>query len=261
MSDKLFKDHGKSASAASDNDDGEIDYVAHYTRDGEIDIKQLAKGKYHADERIAQYEKEQADLRAELDKRLTYENLLAKIDASGRTPSDKVSKTDNSSNAESEEKETRSHEDNSKRLSPGEIEEMVRNTISKEATRSSMASNISQVKQALTATWGANYERTLLQKASELGLTPEYMENLAANSPKALLTLVGASTQASKPTSSLPPMTSVNGSASNQSKNLEPGTFNFYEKLRKEDPRTYFSPRVQNEMMKNAKEKGDAFYR
>lgn len=239
---------------ASQDQGGEIDYVAHYTKDGKApDLAEISKGKYHADMHITRLEKEQAELRKELDKRLTYEELMAKIETV-KSPTSKPERVERTEDEQIEKTP------NSNSLDLAKVEEIMRKTYQQESVKASQQRNIEQVKDVLTKTWGAGFERSLEQKANDLGVTKEYMDNLAATSPKAFLTLVGV-TEAVRPSvaGSLPPPTRVEGRSDGGKSNVK--NMAYYNKMMTDNPREYWTPRVQNEIHEMARTMGDAFYK
>ncbi len=253
----LFTGKSPAGNVEDKPDQGEVDYVAHYTKDGKApDLSEIAKGKYHADQHIARLEQEQANLRKELDKRLTYEEVIAKIEAA-KTSSKPVARVEENADEHANEKpHTPSNE-----LDLSKVEELMRKTYQQESVKAQQAKNIEQIKDTLVKSWGAGYERALSQKAEELGLSKEYMDNLAASSPKAFLALVGVQdTPRANPSSSLPPQSRVEGRPGSNDRS---GVKNmaYYNKLMQTDPREYWTPRVQNEIHEQARIQGDAFYK
>lgn len=234
--------------------DDEIDYIAELTKDGkEPDLKALAKGKWHADQRIAQYEQEQAELRKELEKRLSWEELSSKLDSLGKTtpvaspPSSPVSPDERIENDKA----------NRDGLTPSAIEELVRQTVAKEESRKTQVGNLQSVKQTLQRTLGANYETVLRQRMQQLNLDQASVEEIAAKSPNALYALIGVDPgTTSNPTGGLPPRSSSNVVGKTMVKNEA-----YYENLYRTDPKTYFSPKVQNEKFQMAKQLGADFYK
>ena len=143
-----------------------------------------------------------------------------------------------------------------------EVQKLLDEKWSEKVTQDSRSKNLEYVKERLNETIGNNYVERLNQTATELGLSREYLTNLAQTEPKAFLKLVGAETP--KPSSSggdlFTPDPNLNSSGLNfrgeGKKNWE-----YYEKIRKEDKSRYFSPQVQNEMFKQLAEMGDDFYK
>lgn len=73
------------------------------------------------------------------------------------------------------------------------LQEMVQRTLSQEQAKTVAASNIQQVRTALVSKFGEKAQEEVKARASELGLTMEQIDGMAASSPKALLHLFGAS--------------------------------------------------------------------
>jgi hypothetical protein len=255
----LFGNNSNPAPQDHAGADDDIDYVAALTKDGkEPDIKELAKGKYHADQHIAKIEREQEELRKELEKRLSWEELASKLDKITAKPTEVTSHQP--SNAPNMARESNNENDKATirdGLTPQQIEELVRQTVTKEESRKASAVNIQAVKQTLQKTLGANYESVLLQKVSQLGLDKQYVEEIAAKSPAAFYALIGVQPDnAPNPTGGLPPRSSSNVVGKQSTKNEA-----YYENIRKTDPKTYFSPKIQNEMFQMAKQMGADFYK
>lgn len=112
--------------------------------------------------------------------------------------------------------------------------------------------NVMTVHNELTKQYGDAAASVLRQRAQELGVSVERLKDMAAESPRAVLELFpkkGANP--GSPKGDLNTTTQDQGSAKN---------FAAWEKLRREDPKTYFTPAVQQRIMRDAKELGSAFY-
>lgn len=99
----------------------------------------------------------------------------------------------------------------------------------------------------------------VISKASELGLQPSEMKELAAKSPKAFLATMGINAEV-KPSSFSTPASS--GDVRIDNINLgEPksNTYAFYEKLRKSNPSLYGTLKIQQALMKDAMDNPDFF--
>lgn len=124
----------------------------------------------------------------------------------------------------------------------------------REANRRKIA-NVEAVKAKMLETYGPNYGDTLKNVAGQMGVTPEYLENVAATSPQAFLRLVGTNREApgfTPPDSSRPQ--DYQPSAGGAKK------LSYYKELQKKDKAAYFSPAVQNQMYKDAVALKEAFY-
>ena len=80
------------------------------------------------------------------------------------------------------------------------------------------------------------------------------MSNLAATAPKAFLEMV-LKTPVDVP-GVTPPRSAINGTSFSQQKQKG---WSFYEKIRQENPRLYWSPKMQNEIHREAQRQGLEF--
>ncbi len=204
----------------------------------------LAKGKLESDRFIEQLKREQAELRQELNTRLSLEEFLDQQKALSNTQVPEVpTQTTRTENVES--------------LTKAEISAIVRDALTYEKTTASQAENMNYVRSELINSWGPDYTKKLAAQAADLGVDKEFLNNLAATKPKAFLKLVQAQApQAVDTTSVTPPRSSVRVNTNTSGMKNE----TYYAKLRKSDPKTYFSPAVQAERHQMAQRLGTAFF-
>lgn len=133
-----------------------------------------------------------------------------------------------------------------------------------ERERERVQSNIDIVAQRLIETFGSEDKarEVVAAKAKELGVTPKFLQQIAATSPNAFFKQIDL---AGKP--NIVPNASkgtVNTSAlGGLNTGTEPtlNTYKYFQKLKDEKGMAYFlSPSVQNAMHKAALEMGDTFY-
>lgn len=136
------------------------------------------------------------------------------------------------------------------------IEETLNSLLTRRETEARHARNAQTVKETLVKTFGPNYVVHLTQKASELGMSTEAMNVLAAQSPAAFLTLVGAASKAADQ-QILPPTSSMTTQARPAVSGQK--TRSYYRQLMKSDLQKFLSPSIQNEMHEQATRLGDAF--
>lgn len=85
-------------------------------------------------------------------------------------------------------------------LDEGQIAELVNRTLTAKEAQAKSQANQLEVVTSLQTVFGADAEKKFLEKASELGMSVQEMNALAAKSPKAVLTMLGVnSQQAHKP--------------------------------------------------------------
>lgn len=231
----------------------EIDYVAamsqKFNKDGQLDVAGLAKGKYEADEHIKTVEAEMAELRRELDTRVSLQDFLDKQKTQQVTPPVSSSQqTSVSQGTQGNEPTPPKKED---------IAELVKQAILQEKTAVTREQNIQHSVSELTKMYGATYVDKLTKVASDLGVGKEFLNELAATQPKAFLKLVADNQPTVSPNAYVPPRT--NGT---QTTTATAGarTWTYYQNLKKSDPKTYFASNTQNEMHREALRQGDAFY-
>lgn len=208
----------------------------------------LAKAYTHADTFIGNLKNENEELRKELEKRLAAEELLAKARNTPVPPANPP---------------PANQPNDVKPLSENDLVEKIRAVQREDQERKAATSNIETVAQRLADHYGDpdKANAAIKAKATELGVSVDFLKSVAAQSPKAFFNQFGLDQEA-KPqpgarqevnAAALAAQVKVSGAS-------KPGTYEFYKTLRKENPSLYFSPTIQNQMHKDALEKGDAFY-
>lgn len=231
-------------------DDEDKDYLAEYVGEGKPfkDERALAKGKAHSDAFIKQLQGELAGLRKELDSRLQLEEFLQEVK---KTPPSQVPTptpvVSNQGTNQGERTEVKAED----------IRNLVSETLLMERTKQTQDSNLNFVRQELTKAYGNDFGNKLDQVAKELGLTKEYMTTMASNSPQAFLKLVGTPAAPSRGPADVAPPRSTVSAPSHAAVDKDRERF---EKLRKENPREYWSPRVQSEIHRLSLERGKSIY-
>lgn len=217
----------------------------------------LAKAKAESDRFIQQLQGELAGIRQELSTRQTLEELMTKV-GSGRAPENTPGNNQNLSGDDDGK--------NVKSFSEEDIARLVEDRLSKAERARVQNSNLETVKQALQESFGSDYVTHLKAKAAELGVSEEYLNSMAKDTPKAFLKLVeaGEAKRATPVAGSLfTPPSGANIHSTNQSKGFSPtGTpkMSFYENIKRTDPVKYWSPEVQNKMHKDAIALGESFF-
>lgn len=142
-------------------------------------------------------------------------------------------------------------------LTQEDIERFIENKMQRDTETKTKTSNLSQVQEKLQSLYGPNFATIVQQKASELGVGTDFLTDLAAKQPKAFYRLLGVEDRQPQRDMFAPPSTVFVPSTVNTGQ-----TWSYYEKLRKDKPTEYYSPKVQNDMMKQLNELGqEAFYK
>jgi len=126
----------------------------------------------HAQHHIENLEQEMANLREDLAKRKAVEDVLQEIN---KIPTDSVTEP---------------------QLTPEQLDELIDTRLATKEAQTVAKSNYSEVANKLTEVYGdkAKAEEVYGQKAKDLGLSVDYINSLAAQSPKAVFELFGINT-------------------------------------------------------------------
>lgn len=200
-------------------------------------IEDLAKGKVEADTFIEHLKKEMSELRDELKSKATTEEILKslKMEQNQPAPSDA----------------------NQAIAKPEDIANMIRTEISQAEMTRIANENIKQANEVLVTKLGTPEKAIefLASKSKELGLSVNKLQSMAAESPVALYSLLGLNNSQSKPNDKPVGLSSqVNTSITEPAGQLVKGTKAYYDNMRRTNKAQYFSPAIQNEIMKAAKE-------
>lgn len=118
-------------------------------------------------------------------------------------------------------------------------------------------SNLSRVQQTLRERLGNNYQAVLSEQRDALHLSDKEVNDLAKKSPEAFFRVMGINQMNQDNTFQTPPR-SVSRSDSFAPTVVKRG-WDYYQKLKRSDPNLYYSPKIFNQMLKDAEELGDAF--
>lgn len=215
------------------------------------DNEALAKGKWESDNYAARLEAELAEARSEIQTRITLEDAIREIKATGQAQAP--------SNSQAHQPSEPAPQANApKQLSQDELDALLEAKLNKRQEQDLATRNLEQVRSELARVWGNSSKANLEQKVIELGVSREFLDAMAARSPKAFMKLVGiegaASAQAPDFT---PPRPSINSPLGNPS-----GTKNwaYFQKMLRDDPKQYHDKKTQLEIYKLAREQGEKFY-
>lgn len=218
------------------------------------DPEELAKGKWESDTYIQTLEQKLDSLRKELEQRETAAEIADRIKSqmANQTPSNRQPNPAGEENGGGNDDLTQQKMEG---LSKEELLKLL-----DERDRSTVAQkNRIEVSRVLNEKIGATAPKWLADKARELGVTKEYLQQQAEVSPKAFFNLVGLNqTQAPSGTGFTPPQSSINTSALDTG--TQTRTNKYYEKLFKENPKLRFDPKLTVQMHKDAQKLGESFF-
>lgn len=210
----------------------------------------LAKAKLESDRFIEKLQNEQRELREELAKRLSAEEALRRAQEAASTPP--------------REPPAQSDAKPATQQAP-DISSEVERVLQKREQESAVKRNIDQVTTKLQDLYGTvdKAAEVVRNKSQELGMSVDALQRLAAENPKAFFKLIGVEDKPAGDVGTSSWGAKKNATAMKSAATVSaitPGTYKYYEEIRKTDPAAYFSPRVQLQMDKDAREKGDKFY-
>jgi len=206
------------------------------------DVTELAKAKVHADAFIEQLKAEKAQVLEDLKTRTAVEDAIKKLqapNANGGTGT----QTEHTSvqTQSSEQKANFTLEDVDKLLEQKDRQKKVQanlNTVSDAILR--YAGTPEKAKEFLTT------------RAGELGVTVDKLSDVGKESPTALLKLLGLDKAGSSTIAPIEKTTNIVRVSKDKTFDMNaPMTKADYDELRRENPSLYFSPKVQNKLMKD----------
>lgn len=232
----------------TENQNETTDFVAKIKEakgDKWADPQEIAKGYLNAQKHIDTLEDELRELRENSQKKDWAEEVLSRLEQ--RQPASR----DNAqaSNAGASEQETPSSP------SADDIKSLIVQTLTEEESKRTKEQNLSHADRQLEQMFGTEAKAKVQQKANELGMPVERMRELAEESPTAFFALLGEAPQ--KETNS-GPRSQLNTSAGFDQSGRK--NWAYYQKLRRENPRQYRTPAIQNEMLAERQKQGEDFY-
>lgn len=209
-------------------------------------VDDLAKAYVNADTFISQLKTENEGIRNDLNQRLTQEEILEQIRQSNSKPP-----------------VTPTPEPTTPAVQPINEDELIgrlQQRLQEEQAKHKQTQNVEQVAEKLVETFGSETKanEAVKNKARELGVSVEFLQDVAAKSPTAFYQTLGLNVVQTPPPAA--PRGAVNTQALAQDGNVKEGSYAYFENMRKTNPKLYWDKRTQNTMMKYASEKGDAFF-
>ena len=211
------------------------------------DPEVLAKGKLEADGYIKTLEEQLSQMREDMNKQDYQAQILEQLQNKA-TESATVGTAAPNNNGSTETQDTTAS------LSENDLESLVEKTLVKREQDSVIKQNLTQVDQELVNSFGTEAAAKVQEKAKELGMSMERLRDIAAESPSAFFTLIG------QPQQTFSPM--VQGSVRTEGVNMQASNtrdWSFYQKLRRENPNQYYSPKVQQQLIQDRMKMGDKF--
>lgn len=200
----------------------------------------LAKAYAHADAAIAAMKAEKIRLEAE-------NRVLKELDQTrNKKPNDDSGNDDPPVNTPPEPK-----------IEDKDLSTLVAEELKKSKEQDKFADNVNAVSDKLASFYGNAREaqKAVNTKAQELNVSVEWLMDVAGRSPVAFYNTLGIDQRSFNTPASAG---DVNTAALNRDGNRK--NFNYYEEIRKTDPKLYFSAPLRKEMFEQARQQGEKFY-
>jgi hypothetical protein len=231
------------------------------------DTKAAGRALVEKENYIKQLEKEGAEARQELQARLSVEEALTKMQTSANDSANRKSKEDSGQGNSSQSSGGNGAENRSaKELSEADISNLVKEGMlaqkREEATQTEealRATNLTTVKTKLESEYGVGYSSKVQEKAKELGVTTQFLSEMGAREPNALFKLLDVGVTPKNIFEAEPPRGRVNTSSMTVP-NSGVRNEEYYQKVRKTNPKEFYSQAVQTQRHKDALKLGQAFF-
>lgn len=221
------------------------------------DPQVLAKSVVHSATHIDSLEKQLKELTADLSKQDYAKNLLEEIrEQKEKSPTGKESFTNSSQDTE---KTSTEQGNTTQNVSEEVLKGLIETTLTQREAANTANQNLQVTESKLSELYGTEVETKMNKVASDLGMSKERLQEIAAESPTAFFKLVGEKVDMTK--QKVVNQGTVNTATGFMSQNNSSvRNFNYYQNLRREDPKGYYKPKVQLQMNKDAEQQGDSFF-
>lgn len=210
-------------------------------------VEELARGKIEADRHIAEITQTMAQMREDLAKQDYAKTLLESLQNKGAGSGTATEETTQTRNSATE---------NTTQNREIDIETLVEQAITKKEQARTFEQNLTTANQAMIAQFGDKAGEVVKARSLELGISVERLKEIAAESPTAFLQLVTGSAKKTADKVTMPSSVRQDSLASTTSDR----TFEYYQKLRKDNKSMYYSPKVQRMLMEDRMRLGEKFY-
>lgn len=205
------------------------------------DVNVLAKAALDKDVFIEQLKREQAELRSQLGQKATIEEIMTQIKSINKpTDAQPVQPPVVPDQAQ---------------LSPELLDKIFAENYQKQKKAEKLEANKKKVEDTLVERFGSEAQIKISEKARELGVPTTYLQQIGLDSPEALFTMLGVNAQKDVISRQAPQSRQVPPSQGSNVRNQE-----YYNRIKMTNPTEYFSPKIQNQMMKDALVLGESFF-
>lgn len=141
-------------------------------------------------------------------------------------------------------------------IKPEDVTALVQQEIAKNQRTTQQQQNFNEMQAKLRENFGDNYQDSYKQRLDTLGLSKDFADELAKNYPTAFMRTFGLDAQPQQTSQNLP-RSSVRQTSFAPS--AQKRDWNYYQNLKKTNPRLYLDPKIAVQMHDDAVALGDAF--
>lgn len=141
-------------------------------------------------------------------------------------------------------------------MKPEDIERLVNERLTAHQQTQRQNENLSKMQAKLRESFGNDYQQAYKQRLDSLGITPEFADDLAKNHPTVFVKTLGLEPQKAPITSSLPRNSQRPSTFAPQTGRRD---WNYYQEMKKNDPRMYLDPKIAVQMHNDMMELGSDF--
>ena len=215
------------------------------------DPQTLAKGYVNAQEYIKQLEQQTQEMREDLGKKDYAEKLLKELQAK-QAPNSGVNaevSTQNTGDAATE--------NTTPTVSERDLKSLIEETLTQREQVNTSRQNLEATESKLQELFGTEADAEVTKRIKELGISKDRAKEIAAESPTAFFKLIGEEVRKeSNPVR----QGTLNTESGFMNQSTGKRNWAYYQKLRRENSKQYYSPKVQGQMLKDRQEQGDKFY-
>lgn len=247
---KTEKSETPSDTPAQDNQTGSA--LEQLVGDGKKfqDPESLAKGKLEADRYIEELKGQLNQYKEQADRSMSMESFLTKLEERSK-PAESPTQQEQVAQPNDQNQAATITEDQINAIVASKLNE-VTDLQRREANAQAAIEGLKKLNKS---------GEDIASVAREMGVTNEFMQEMAEKSPQAFLKVMGAETSSSDSPNPLP---TGNAPPSSRSQVFQPQSgeknWKYYQEMRKKDLNRYMSAEVQQEIYKAAMEKGPDFY-
>lgn len=253
MTDDVFS--GKDPAQQTPQIDPDKSYVEQLVGEGKKfkDAEALARGKLESDTYIETLLAKIDSVSTELEKRMTAEEIADQI-RSQMQPN--PSNQQELPNPDGENGQGNQNQNNKPNFTTDDIEALLEKKLEEKSAVSRKQANIDEVNKTLRDKIGVTANQVLADKATEMGVTLEYLKEQAAISPKAFYNMINLNPQQTQGTGFVPPDSSVTTPPSGTTVRNKA----YYDKMYRENPKLRMDAKTTVQEHKDMQRLGVEFF-